>query len=345
MDEDGTTPITPVSTDGRLKLIDERKVRTAEEFVSALLPMAGNFVERFGEGLSWMFRGQADATWKLQASAFRDSVPTPAAPQEEDDLDVPPTDEDLRGEAAYQANKELESVVEFAVLADRHGYLLPGDAPTLRDPRRRSPRTNPLRFPPTDLLGMFALAQHHGIPMRLLDWTWKPLVAAYFAAVDAARKHTDRCRAGRAKESPPLAVWALSGRFVQLVCRDRDPGLMLLSAPSASNPNLHAQAGLFTFVQPRSVHAIPLPAIDEYIRDLELRATRGEPLYESPGKLWQQRFTPILVKLTLPAAQVRTLARLLVELGVSAASMYPGLDGVVKAIKERELYQWGDERS
>lgn len=303
--------------------------KTAEEFIDEMSMARGSLWEsaRTSKFIAhdWLLRGMTRASWGLVPSAFRPNAFIPIWPGQ---AAYTPTD------ARDQRNREDSFVMDFASEADQMGHALPSDRPELRDPRRAIDDYNPFEFPPIEKLHVYALAQHYGIPTRLLDWTTRPRVAAYFAV-----EHLARIRAGQApgeagktpaEHNEPCAVWALNRGFINNVSEKLfSPRVFLVTSAKATNPNLAAQGGLFTLVQPIDSDEHPLPNLDEVFR----RNAASVPAE------WEDH-APFLLKFTLPATEARVALRMLAAEGVHAGTVYPGLGGVVLAMKESKAHQW-----
>jgi len=167
----------------------------------------------------------------------------------------------------------------------------------------------------------------------LLDWSKRARFAAYFAAAEVAQNELPDARHPRRDLGSHLAVWALRGVInVSMVPRPRpDQGndideLEVYQAPGGTNPNMRAQAGVFTCL---------VSTIDTTIEE---HAARWHDNRRVPP------WPPLLKRLTLPHAEARKLLRLLALEGVDGAAMFPGADGVARAMHERSLWDQPDER-
>ncbi len=215
--------------------------------------------------------------------------------------------------STLHSNAEMLIVRAFAERADQAGLRIPKD-------RFANMWDRPFTFsdqlteglihdvePTTDKYAsiVYALAQHHGIPTRLLDWTYRPLVAAFFAA------HTDK----DLKEKPcRMVVWAVKQKSLS------NTGLRVIKHRRSEIGFLQSQDGLFLY----DIHA----------QDKFLLSKKWFPFDFDLGEITEQK---AVYKLTLPYSEKDKLLKLLQLKRVSKPFLMPIFDNVAEEIMQGRI--------
>ena len=200
-------------------------------------------------------------------------------------------------------------------------------------------------------LEVACLAQHYGVPTRLLDWTTDVNVALHFAAGSALR-HMDGPGDG-------FCIWVLDLDAAKAVMDDmevvrpdysRNPnmraqsGVMtLLDAAKAvmddmevvrpdysRNPNMRAQSGVMTLLRNRTADELAVPFDRQLAESFERRIAEGDPVAE--GIAGSGR--PVLQRLDVPYGLLGDLARYLSSHRYDSSRYRPGYEGAYLCMRE-----------
>jgi len=160
-----------------------------------------------------------------------------------------------------------------------------------------------------------ALMQDHGAPTRLLDFSWSPYVAAFFALHNCTTEGVIwACNPAEIEKQKDVDLEKPGSFRKHFLTGSRS--FVWLGEPHAMNRRLIAQSG--TFLVPGNLHK----SIEEILKE-----------YPNPGDT--------LIKFIVPADKLRDKGmRELYRMNITQATLFPDLDGLARSLAYELEFHW-----
>lgn len=170
-----------------------------------------------------------------------------------------------------------------------------------------------------------ALAQHHGLPTRLLDWTYSPLVALHFATCDDSASNADG------------VVWNIDNRATSQFLPEAlksllsEEGILAFTtemldqvATTLDQFDALSQNPFVIFLEPPSIDAriVNQFALFSVMSDVNCRLDH-----------WLEQYPTVYRKIIIPADLKREVRDKLDQANITERVLMPGLDGLCQWLK------------
>lgn len=230
----------------------------------------------------WIYRGQTDASFKLKSSLFHSFQ------------DVTSLTKASRGKPKLLRRRSHEQIAlqKFMSTARQYDVTLPLD---------------------DDPLEWLAVMQHYGAPTRLLDVTFSPYVAAYFALESGVNDSAIYCfRQKVFKEYDESFLEDINTVYRQIL-DTRSDDVIYVYEPKYTTPRLLAQQGLFLVAG--SLYVSHEEIVEEYHLD------------ENDA-----------IKIIIPRKLREEGVHYLRRVNITSTMLFPGIEGFCKFFRHQPFF-------